>query len=156
MNNKIASILIVVLTLLMFVATVLVISEYSITNDEQLLFISIVFSLITVLMLLFILFDVVIGRKLYIFRKDKIIVSRKGKTIVEISNKDIILPVLVKNTIIGKNQMLTFNHNGKKHILLIRQDNEIALKQFTSGISVKTKDNTAEYVLLYILEIFCV
>lgn len=156
MNNKIASVLIAVLTLLMFMATVLVISEYTVTNEEELLIISVAFSVITLLMLLFILFDIVIGRKLYIFRKDKIIVSRKGKVLVEIANKDITSPVLIKDTHSGKNQMLTFKHNGKKHFLLIRQDNEVALRQFTSGINIKAKENTAEYLLLYILEIFCV
>ena len=156
MNNKIASILIVILALLMVVATVLVICEYSVTKEDDLLFISVAFSVITLLMFLFILFDIIIGRKLYIFKKEKIIVSRKGNILFEISNKEIASPVLVKDTVSGKNQMLSFKHNGKKHILLIRQNNEIALKHFLSGINVKNKDNTVEYLLLYILEIFCV
>ncbi len=156
MNNKIASILIIILTLLMTLATALVITEYTISFDIQLLYISIIFSVVTLFMLLFILFDIVIGRKLYIFKKDRIIVSRKGRVLAEIINKDINSPVLTKDAYSGKKQMLTFGYNGKKHLLLIRQDNEVALRQFISGINVKTRENTVQYLILYLLEIFCI
>ena len=156
MNSKIASALIFVLTALMILASVLIISEYLYSYEQELLFIGILFVIVTAFMLLFIIFDIIIGRKVYKLQKGKIIVSRKGKVLYEFSNKDITEPTLTRDASSGKSEFLTFRYNGKKHYVYIKEGKEIALKQFIQGINVKTRDNTLEYLLLFILEAFSI
>lgn len=156
MNSKIASALIFVLTALMILASVLIISEYLYSYEQELLFIGILFVIVTAFMLLFIIFDIIIGRKVYKLQKEKIIVSRKKKVLYEFSNKDITEPTLTRDASSAKSEFLTFRYNGKKHYVYIKEGKEIALKQFIQGINVKTRDNTLEYLLLFILEAFSI
>ena len=45
---------------------------------------------------------------------------------------------------------------AEKVIADLKEGKEIALKQFIQGINVKTRDNTLEYLLLFILEAFSI
>ena len=156
MKSKLAKALIFVLTSLMIFATALVIFEYLHSYESEFLIISILFALVTGFMILFIFFDIIIGRKVYKFQKAKIIVSRNDRIIAEFTNKEISDVTITRASSFDKSLFLTFIYNGKKHYVFFCEGKEIALKQFISGINVNYRDSILEYYLMFILEAFSI
>ena len=80
MSKKLLPIFSLLLVSVVGVAAVLFIVEY-INNPRNidLLIISLIFTLITLGMIIAIIFDFLVGHKEFVFEKERIIISRKGK-----------------------------------------------------------------------------
>ena len=156
MNKKSTQILAVVFTLTIVFATAVMYFTYFECRETDALLISVIFTLLSVLMCLFTVLDVCIGKREYFFKKDTIIVGRKSKTLEIISKADILSPVLITDFHDGTPKFFVFTYNAKKYRILVDHDKCDTLKRTLNGIKIETKDNMLEYFLLYILEIFCI
>ena len=156
MNKKSTQVLAVAFTLLIIIATVLMYLTYFDCQESDVLIISIIFSILSLIMCAFTVLDVFIGKRQYYFKKDTIIVGRKGKMIDTIHKSAICSPILILDCQDGSPRIFLFSHGGKKHRIFVDNDKLNALKTMLSGVKIKTRDNAFEYLILYLLEIFCV
>jgi hypothetical protein len=124
--------------------------------SRELLLPSIVLSVASVLVSLFLVRDVFIGRKTYKFKNDEIIVGRKNKVLYLVNKKDVLTPKIRLDSTTKKPCLFSFVYDKKHHAILINEHNEKAFKAFTSGVSVETCDGGFVDFVLYLLEIFCI
>ena len=156
MNRKIISVFAVIFTLFLIFASVLMFVECFSSYTKELLTPAIVFSLASLISILFLILDVFIGRKRYIVEKEQIIVGRKGKMLYSILKKEIISPEMIVNPFAKNKCFLSFYFDNKRHIVSIKNSNDVVLKGLLSGTGAKTDENIGRYLLTSLIEIFCV
>lgn len=154
MSKKLLPILAVLLTLVVGVADVMFIDEY-INNprNTDLLVISIIFSLITLGMIITIIFDFLIGHNELIFEKEQIIVGRKGKMLYSIQKSSISNPVLTYDANNKESCMLSFKSGKKKYYVSINKGNKRSIDAFLEGVKYIKRENTLEYFIQHLLDI---
>ena len=154
MSKKLLPILAVLLTLVVGVADVMFIDEY-INNprNTDLLVISIIFSLITLGMIITIIFDFLIGHNELIFEKEQIIVGRKGKMLYSIQKSSISNPVLTYDANNKESCMLSFKSGKKKYYVSINKRNKRSIDAFLEGVKYIKRENTLEYFIQHLLDI---
>ena len=156
MSKKIFSVFAVVFTLLLHFASGLMFVECSLSYSNELLLPGVILSLVSWVATLFLVHDVFIGRREYIFKNDNIIVGRKNKVLCEISKSNIQSPKIIVNSITKKSSFFSFYCNGKRHIVVVDERNEDRFKRFATDVNPKKIENTIQYIFVYLLEIFCV
>ena len=156
MDKKIASIFAFILTLFLLFASCVLIFECINSRSGELIVPSIILTLLSLITIIFLVLDVFIGRRSYIFKKDSIIVGRKGKTICSIPKECIESPYLVIDANSKKISYFRFTFNKNKHVIIIDKRNEEQFNRFIAGIDVNRKENFLQYILTYIVEIFCI
>lgn len=155
MNNKVLAIFSVLLTFVMIFASVLLIDAYlNDTDDIQLLIISLVFSLASLVVFFVVIFDLFIGRKDLTFENDKIIVSKKGKIVNSISKSDISNAVLTYDSYNKALCILSFAYNKRKYYLSVTKANKRTIELFFNDVKCSKRNSTLEYFIQYIIEVF--
>jgi len=154
MGKKLLSVLAILLTALVGVATVLFIYEY-INNPKNvdLLIISIIFALITLVLIIAVIFDLFVGHNELIFKKEQIILGRKGEILYSIPKSNVLNPVLTYDSNNKESCMLSFKSGRKKYYVSINKGNKKAIDAFLKDVKYTKRENTLEYFLQHILDI---
>ncbi|MBE6534266.1 MAG: hypothetical protein E7678_04775 [Ruminococcaceae bacterium] len=155
MNKKVLTVFSIILTLVIAFASILIFDAYLDDADNiSLLIIFAFFSLITIVMILTIIFDVFIGCKDLIFEKDKIIVGRKGKMTYTISKNDIDKVSFTYDSYNNQKCILSFDCDKKKYYVSVTKWNKRAIDSFFADVKHTKHDSTVGYFVLHILEVF--
>ena len=156
MNKKIVTVFAVIFTTFLAFASSVMVVECFVYQNSRILFPTVMLSLTSLVTILFLVLDVFIGIKDYIFKNDVIIVGRKSKMLYSISKEDIVAPKIILNSLTEKSCFFSFYYNRKRHIVSVKDRNEGTFKRLVSDIQAEVIEDTMIDILMYILEIFCV
>ena len=156
MNKKIVVVFAIVFTLFLIFSTVLMWCACFSSYAYDLLLPALLFSLISVSLIAFLIVDVFIGRRTYLFKDGSIIVGRKSKVLYTIEKAEIRSVRIITDSLAKKSLFLVFYYNKKKHIIALSSENKRLIKAFINDLKHDETKNNLEYFITYILEIFCV